>query len=117
MAGAKRNPSRLLLQGDGFRKDSTHPTGSVTAVANAPQRGDPSLIAPLIMLRSSGESWCLCTATACCTAASSNSFSPSAEIAIVQFISLGISRQSINFRGMWTYCCGVNPGTCGGGQV
>jgi hypothetical protein len=38
------------------------------------------------------------TATACCTAASTSSSSESAAIATVQFITLGVSRQSMYFR-------------------
>jgi hypothetical protein len=62
--------------------------------------GVPSFIAPLIICRRSGVSWCLCTATACWTAASNNSASLSALRAIVQFISLGNARQSMNLRPM-----------------
>ena len=51
-----------------------------------------------ICARTSGLSLWPCTATACCTAASISSFLVSADIATVQFILLGISRQSIDIR-------------------
>src|SRR5687768_15097618 len=53
-----------------------------------------------ICSRSCGLSWWPCTATACCTAASSSSFFVSAEIATVQLLSLGYSRQSIDILPM-----------------
>src|SRR5579862_3388471 len=62
--------------------------------------GAPSFTAVRNIVRSSAESGCLCTETACCAAASTTSSSLSAKIAIVQFISLGYSRQSMNLRAM-----------------
>ena len=62
----------------------------------------------MIWDRNSGVSWCLWTATACWTAASINSFSLSAEIAIVQFISLGNKRQSMYLRAMAGSLRGAN---------
>ena len=50
------------------------------------------------MVRKSGVSSWPCTVIACCTAASRSSSSLSALSAIVQFISLGNSRQSMNLR-------------------
>ena len=61
--------------------------------------GLPSLKTPRNSLRNAGLSWCPCTVTACCTAASRSSSSLSADIAIVHFISLGNSRQSMYLRG------------------
>jgi hypothetical protein len=62
----------------------------------------------LIIFRNSGVSWCLCTATACWTAVCSNSAALSALRAIVQFISLGNARRSMNLRPMNLSGCQTN---------
>src|SRR5262245_44631625 len=58
----------------------------------------PSWIKPRMALRSSGQSVCWWTETACWTATSSNSSSLSAEMATLQLVSLGNSRQSMYLR-------------------
>ena len=62
--------------------------------------GVPSLTAFFSSRRNSGVSSWPWVATACWTATSSNSFSVSAEMVTVQFISLGNSLQSIYLRPM-----------------
>src|SRR5258706_4436909 len=85
---------RIVPQLLGYaRKPLAQPTRAYVA-------GLPSLKYLRISARISGVSLCPWTATACCTAASSNSLSLSAEIATVQLLSLGASRQSMNLRVM-----------------
>jgi EAL domain-containing protein (putative c-di-GMP-specific phosphodiesterase class I) len=110
--GAGLRPGVLLEQGGSRGRDrgaagarlraqpgsAAGPVGRALKYFRAHAGGAPSRTAVRICARRSGVSLCLCTATACCTAASMSSCSESELIAIVHFDSLGNSRQSMYLR-------------------